>query len=121
MFSQSILGVLDGNKFATTFSYDECDPFAISIKFSDLENQTWVFARDLLNDAFMAGTCGEGDVFFEVTDVVAAMTMLGTCTVGFPRIDVEAFLYTTFDMVPPGTEVVDIAADFILWFNEEAV
>lgn len=94
------------------FSYDEADPFAITVLFRSRDSIIpWAFARELLERG-VTEPVGEGDVHIwpSLTRDGRAVTVLelssddGAFLAQARTRDVLAFLARTYDLVPAGTE-----------------
>lgn len=92
-------------------TYDPLDPYAVKALFSTgtAAQVEWVFARDLLADG-MFGPTGIGDVRIRpcpdepVTVLIDLSSPAGTVTFEADIADLAAFLFRTYELVPPGEE-----------------
>jgi hypothetical protein len=98
-----------GASFArAALGYTEQDPFAVTVKVVGLDE--FVFARDLLADCFTA-PAGEGDVRLaydgdSIHVSLSAEHSWARMTV--PAVAVHQFLEHSYQIVPPGSESVDV-------------
>lgn len=98
----------------TRMSYDPDDPWAVTIKFDvpqpdgSFSETVWVFARDLLIEAF-EGPVGAGDIKVWIEDDEKLNIMLrapeGTAHVWTDIDSVRIFLNHTTQIVPVGSEI----------------
>jgi Streptomyces sporulation and cell division protein, SsgA len=93
--------------------YDPADPYACHLILT--EDNTWVFARDLLADGLHGalGYVGCGDVRVQTTEHHVWLTLISggeqvACYV--PRRDVARFVAVAYRLVPHGAERVDVDA-----------
>lgn len=97
-----------GKKATTTLRYNSADPFAVELEFPG--KNTWTFDRDLL-------VCGQtfdvgfGDVLIRPTDAgieITLRTPYGQAAITFDRDAIADAIRKTLDLVPFGTERIDI-------------
>lgn len=97
---------------SVTLSYDDQDPFAVTMDISPAEHRTirWAFERDLLKRGRHTKS-GIGDVTVE-PEVYQVHVHLsspdGHGTITMPTLDVREFLDVTYDAVPDGWEAYDL-------------
>lgn len=101
------------------FHYDTGHPFSITLRFLARPGHwvDWVFARDLLSDALVWGSAGDGDVRFRVhPDADHKVQLLlsspsGRAEFTFPHRHLSAALELTERLVPWGTELDQVDWD----------
>lgn len=100
--------------------YDTADPYAVQAVF-DIDGPDpvrWVFSRDLLDEGLVQPV-GDGDVRVEpVVDAEGHRSVRlhlrspgGSAQLDISTDDVLAFLETTYESVPPGTEGTRVDVD----------
>ena len=106
----------------TVFSYDESDPYAVTITFLTHEGDLpWTFARSLLANGLSAPT-GAGDVHVcpSINDLGQAVVIIelsspdGHLVTETHSDAVQAFLSDTFALVPDGEERHHLALDSLI-------
>lgn len=123
MFARSVTGAVGNDgKLETNFIYDEARPFEVRLQ--NVKGDDVVFDRDLLAMAFANPdkTAGLGQVRFLVAGDDLFMSLVFTSyiyTVIFPQEPVEDFLTESFDLVPFGTESMDVDALLNDFYNDK--
>lgn len=83
----------------------------------DEDSVTWVFARDIFQQAFAEGEAGVGDVKVTLLHgrfLLCLSSPSGKICLHFPRLEVEAFITETYTLVPLGGEEVQEALEAML-------
>ncbi|KUO21520.1 SsgA family sporulation/cell division regulator [Streptomyces dysideae] len=105
------------------FHYAPADPLSVSVRLRPAEGPvvTWVVSRDLLYEGTQ-GPTGTGDIrlwpSMTHTRPVLNMRLESRGTTALFELDLpklEAWLLSTFDLVPPGTELD--GTDWDLWLE----
>src|SRR3954447_16450627 len=98
------------------FRFDAADPWAVTMVLSTVAGPVdWTFARELLIEGQYEPT-GDGDVHVwpclsaagEAVVIVELCSPVGETLLQFPTRAVQAFVYSSLDTVPLGTEPVDV-------------
>jgi len=118
-----LIGAFSPSEFSALFSYDACDPYAVSITFGSArvggkDPVTWLIGRELLR-AGLAQPTGDGDVRVgpaATSDVLFLQlrTDSGEALMELSRTALAAFLKGTESLVPFGAEGAAIDLDGIL-------
>ncbi|MFD1828518.1 SsgA family sporulation/cell division regulator [Streptomyces desertarenae] len=99
--------------------YDRHDPFAVQLVFPsevslDGQEVAWVFSRELLEDG-MRARVGPGDVSVRPSGAERTVIELrapeGVAVVEFDTGSLLRFLHGTYQLVPPGTEPLELDLD----------
>lgn len=124
MFACAITGQLgNAGELKTNFIYDEDRPFEVRLQ--NVKGDDFVFDRDLMSQAFWnPGECGigiirtrtHGDMFYVSIHFSSGVIS----TIGYPKREVKTFLDRTFDVVPFGSEVMDMDS-FINSFYDDKI
>lgn len=124
MFARSIVGQAGrSGQLETNFIYDEQNrPFEVRLQ--NVKGDDIVFDRDLLGLAFAAPgkAAGLGMVRFLVAGETIHMSLVMTSsiyTVMFSSAAVEDFLAETFELVPFGSESMDVDALLDDFYNDK--
>lgn len=103
---------------SATFRYDPADPWAITMTVESSEGPVvWTFARELLVEGQYEPT-GDGDVHIwpclspsgEAVVIIELDAPDGESLLQFPGRDVRSFVGRSLELVPAGTESVDVDA-----------
>lgn len=116
MFACAITGLLaTGQELKTNFIYDDARPYEVRLQ--SATGNDIVFARDLMSQAFASvGRVGEGHIRPLVNSLYFFLAIQtgtgfeGWVKICYPRDEVDSFLDQTYDLVPFGTEKMDIDA-----------
>src|SRR5689334_24579794 len=100
------------------FRFDAADPWAVTMVLSTVAGPVlWTFARELLVEGQYEPT-GDGDVHVwpclsscgDAVVIVELSSPAGETLLQFPTRAVHDFVYSSLDVVPLGTESVDVDA-----------
>lgn len=128
MFACAISGLLGDREMKTNFIYDEARPFEIRLQ--NVTGDDIVFGRDLMAEAYavadknaLVQTTGFGHIRFQVDSmsfmVVGHSGQDEWAKIAYPRNLVQGFLDQTYDVVPFGTEAIDIDAMLDDFYNDK--
>ncbi len=111
-------------------AYEAADPWAVTltVRSGDDNWVTWVFARCLLTDAMVAGgstldRVGDGDVKITVHGSHVLLELdspSGHAILRLPRADVDRLLDKAEQLVPEGSESLDLDRELALLAGEDA-
>lgn len=111
-------------------AFDVDDPWAVTltVRTGDDNWVPWVFARSLLTDAMVAGGAtldpvGDGDVQITAHGshvLVELDSPSGHAILRLPRADVDRLLDEAEQLVPEGSEVLDLDVELALLAGEDA-
>ncbi|MEV0066130.1 SsgA family sporulation/cell division regulator [Amycolatopsis sp. NPDC050768] len=107
-YTLQLPALLENGHATISASYDASEPYAITFGFDAVQpGLEWLISRELLSDALIYGTAGDGDLKVTARGdlvVLGMSTPSGTGAIVLRRDDVDALIAATHRIVRPGQE-----------------